>query len=71
MLFHGAHTNEIHDAHNKSMVFPTVILMTYKCSMSLCVCAPKECTLLIPVIVLFACLVSCCSWSTYDWQRFV
>jgi len=28
-------------------------------------------TLLIPVIVLFACVVSCRSWSTYDWLRFV
>jgi hypothetical protein len=28
------------DAHNKNMVFPAVILMTQKCSLSLCVCAP-------------------------------
>jgi len=37
----------------------------------MCICSIGMHTLLIPLIILFACLVSCCSWSTYDWQRFV
>lgn len=37
----------------------------------MCMCSIGMHALLIPVIVLFACLVSCCSWSAYDWQRFV
>lgn len=59
------------DAHNRSMVFLAVILMTHKCCVIMCMCSIGIHTLLIPVCVLFECLVSCCSWSAYDWKRFV